>query len=133
MSVLFAKYVHIVAIAVAFALFFLRGIWVLRSYPDSQERWARAIPNIAYVVAAISAGAMLVLSPVGGWPGDWLTVKLVLTAIFALLATYLFHVARAMVIKVLVWLLALVVFLFVTTIAVLRNPMGILSVLGIGL
>lgn len=129
MSVLLVKYVHIIAIAVAFALFSLRGIWILRSYPDSQERWARAIPTIAYVVVAISAGAMLVMSPLKGWPGDWLTIKLVLTAVFALLATYLFHIARATVIKVLVWLVALVVFLFVTTIAVLHDPMGILSVL----
>jgi len=129
MSVLFIKYVHIFAIAVAFALFFLRGIWELRSYPDSQERWVRAIPNIAYIIVAISAGLMLVMSPLRGWPGDWLTVKLVLTGIFAVLAMYLFRVVQATIVKILVWLLALVVFLFVTTIAVLRNPMGILSVL----
>ncbi|OGA16994.1 MAG: hypothetical protein A3H32_18650 [Betaproteobacteria bacterium RIFCSPLOWO2_02_FULL_63_19] len=129
MSVFYIKYVHIVAIAVAFALFFVKGIWVLQSYPDSQERWARAVPNIAYAVVAVSAVLMLLESPLKGWPGNWLTVKLVLVAVFAVLSVYLFRVARATIVKMLVWILALGVFLFVTTIAVLRDPIGIFSVL----
>jgi len=72
---------------------------------------------------------MLLDSPLKGWPGNWLTVKLVLVAVFAVLSVYLFRVARATIVKMLVWILALGVFLFVTTIAVLRDPIGIFSVL----
>lgn len=128
MSSLFLKYLHIVAVAAAFALFFVRGLWVMQSYPDPQERWVRVLPHAVDGVVVLSAVAMLVMSP-KGWPGDWLTVKLVLIAVYVVLALYLFRAARALATKFLAWLLGLLAFLFVTTIAVLHHPLGILSVL----
>ena len=129
MNFLVLKYLHIVAIAASFALFFVRGMWVLRSYPESQETWVRVLPHIVDAVLVLSAGALLATGPGKGWPGDWLTVKLVLIAVYVMLSLFLFNGARTLVIKILVWSLALLVFLLVTTIAVLHDPLGIFSVL----
>ena len=129
MSFLLLKYVHIISVAASFALFFVRGLWVMRAYPESQEPWARMLPHLVDASLVVSAIGILILSPQKGWPGDWLTVKLVLIVLYVAMAQYLFHVARAFVIKALVWILALLVLLFVTTIAVLHDPRGILSVL----
>lgn len=128
MSFLFLKYLHLVTVAASFALFFVRGIWVLRSYPDSQERWVRVLPHVVDAVLALSAVAMLAVSPIKGWPGDWLTVKLALIVVYVALSLYLFSGTRALATRIVVWLLALLVFLLVTTIAVMRNPLGIFSV-----
>lgn len=129
MSFLFLKYVHIVCVAASFALFFVRGLWIIRSYPRSEEAWARILPHAVDTALLISALWLLYLWPQKGWPGDWLTVKLVLIAVYVALAYYVFHVARGLVIRMAVWVLALLVFLFVTTVAVLQNPRGILVVL----
>ena len=129
MSFLLIKYVHITSVAASFALFFVRGFWVMRSYPQPQEPWVRILPHLVDGLLVASAIGVFILSPQKGWPGDWLTVKLALIVLYVGMAQYLFHVARAIVIKALVWLLALLVFLFVTTIAVLHDPRGILSVL----
>lgn len=129
MNLLFLKYLHIVSVAASFALFFVRGLWVMQSYPDSQEKWVRVLPHVVDAVLVLSAVAMLATSPLNGWPGDWLTVKLALIVVYAMLALYLFRGARALTTKILVWLLALLVLLFITAIAVLHNPLGILSVL----
>lgn len=128
MSFLFFKYLHIVSVAAAFALFFVRGLWAMQSYPDSQESWVRVLPHGVDAAIVLSAIALLAMSP-NGWPGDWLAVKLALIVIYVVLALYLFRVARALATKLLAWLLGLLVFLFITTIAVLHHPLGILSVL----
>ena len=129
MDLLFLKYLHIVSVAASFALFFVRGLWVMRSYPDSQEKWIRTLPHVVDGLLVLSAVAMLAMSPLKGWPGDWLTVKLALIVIYVALRLYLVRGARTLTTKMLVWLLALLVFLFITTVAVLRNPLGILFVL----
>lgn len=128
MNLLFFKYLHIVSVAAGFALFFVRGLWMMQSYPDSQEKWVRVLPHAVDAVIVLSAIVMLAMSPTG-WPGDWLTVKLALIVVYVVLALYLFRGARALATKFLAWLLGLLVFLFITTIAVLNDPLGILSVL----
>jgi uncharacterized membrane protein SirB2 len=129
MTLLFLKYLHIVSVAASFALLFVRGLWVMQSYPDPQEKWVRVLPHVVDAVLVLSAVAMLAMSPLTGWPGDWLTVKVALVAVYAMLLLYLFRAARGLADRLLAWLLALLVLLFITTIAVLHNPLGILSVL----
>lgn len=129
MILLFLKYLHIVSVAAGFALLFVRGLWVMQSFPEPQEKWVRVLPHAVDAVLVLSGIVLLAMSPLSGWPGDWLTVKLALVIGYAMLALYLFRGARAMVIKILAWLLTLLILLFIATIAVLRNPLGILSVL----
>jgi uncharacterized membrane protein SirB2 len=129
MTLIFLKYLHIVSVAASFALFFMRGLWMMQSYPDSQEKWVRVLPHGVDAVLVLSAVATLATSPLSGWPGDWLTVKLALLIVYASLSLYVFRGARAPATRILAWLLALFVFLLVTTIAVLRHPLGIFSVL----
>lgn len=129
MTLIFLKYLHIVSVAASFSLFFMRGLWMMQSYPDSQEKWVRLLPHGVDTVLVLSAMAMLAMSPLNGWPGDWLTVKLALLVAYVSLSLYVFRGARALAARILAWLLALFVFLLVTTIAVLRNPLGIFSVL----
>ena len=129
MNYLFLKYIHLVSVAASFALFFVRGLWIIRSYPRSEEAWARILPHVVDTVLVLSAVWLLFSSPQKGWPGDWLTIKLLLIAVYVALALYVFHVARGLVTRMLLWVMALLVFLFATTVAVLHDPRGILVVL----
>jgi len=124
---LVVKYVHIVAVSVTFALFFVRGLWVLRSYPSPQEAWVRYLPHLVDTVLVVSALVFLWDARNLGWPGQWFTVKLALIAVYAILAIAVLKFARRLGIKVITWIAALLVFLFVTTIAVLHHPLGIIS------
>ena len=129
MNILLLKYVHIVSVAVSFGLFFVRGLWLMRSYPEPQEQWVRVLPYVVDTALVVSALVVMMMSPQKGWPGDWLSVKLVLVVIYAALVLYLFRWARGRAPKVVVWIVALIVFLFVTTISVVRDPLVILSLL----
>ena len=129
MSILFLKYVHIVAVAVSFALFFVRGLWVMRSYPPPQEAWVRHLPHL--VDAVLVASALMVLGGklTHGWPGDWFSTKLVCIAAYAILAFVVLKFSRSLGLRILAWVGAMAIFLFVTTVAVLHHPLGIFSLL----
>lgn len=129
MNAIFLKYIHIVAVAVSFALFFVRGLWVMRSYPSPQESWVRYLPHVVDAVLVGSALALLYESRNHGWPGDWMAVKLALIAVYVALVLVVLIFAKSLALKVMTWLVALLVFLFVTTVAVLRHPLGIFSLL----
>jgi uncharacterized membrane protein SirB2 len=126
---LVVKYIHIVSVTVTFALFFVRGLWVLRTYPSPQEQWVRFLPYVVDAVLVASALVFLWGARHLGWPGQWFTVKLALIAVYAVLAIVVLKFARGFGVKVLTWIAALLIFLFVTTIAVLHHPLGILSLL----
>lgn len=128
MNFFFFKYLHIICVAGAFALFFVRGLWVMQSYPEPQEKWARVLPHAVDGILLLSGVAVLAMLP-PGWPGNWLTIKLGLVVVYAALSLYLFRGARGLVTKIATWLLGVLLFLFITTIAVLHHPYGILSVL----
>jgi uncharacterized membrane protein SirB2 len=121
------KYVHIVAVAASFALFFLRGLWVLGAYPPTQDKWARALPHAVDTLLLLSALGMLAMTQDHGWPA-WLTVKLGLLVGYVLLGLYTLHSARTVRQKLVGLVLALLVYLFITTVAVMHHPLGIFAV-----
>ena len=125
MSYLLFKYIHIVCAAASFALFFIRGIWAVRAYPSVQEPWARALPHVIDGLLVFSAVAMFYMSFPTAWGGDWMIVKLVLICVYVVLATYVLRFAKGKIVRISAWVAALLLFLYVTSIAVLHNPAGI--------
>jgi uncharacterized membrane protein SirB2 len=124
---LFLKYLHIVCVASSFALFFMRGIWAVRSYPPAQERWVRTLPHAVDGVLVLTALGMLALSFTTAWSGDWMAAKLGYVVVYAGLAAYTLHLARARVARVVAWLAALLLYLHITAVAVLHSPAGIFN------
>lgn len=127
MNFLLLKYIHILCVAVSFALFFIRGLWVMQSYPPAQERWVRILPHVVDGLLILSALGMLYMAPATSGYKDWMTIKLLLVGVYVFLVVFVVRLAKARWQRFAAWLLALLVFLFVTSIAVLRNPMGIVS------
>ena len=129
MSYLLLKYTHIVCAAASFALFFIRGIWAIRAYPSVQEPWAKALPHVIDGVLLLSALSMLYVSFPTAWGGSWMTVKLALIVVYAGIATYVLRFAKSRAVRAMLWCAALILYLYVTSIAVLHNPAGIFLIL----
>ncbi len=122
------KYLHILCVAASFSLLFLRGLWLFRAFPAAQETWVRMLPHAVDGLLVLTALAMMSLGNGKAWP-DWLWAKLAYIVVYAILSTLAFRVASKRWQKGLVWISAMLTFLFITTVAVLQNPLGILSVL----
>lgn len=123
------KSLHLVTVAASFALFFIRGIWVLRAYPRPDEEWVRALPYAIDTLLIVSGVSLVAWVWQNAWPGEWLTWKLVFVVVYAVLVVIVLHVAKQRWQKTLAWLAGMLVFLFITTIAVLHQKFGIFSLL----
>ncbi len=128
-SYLLLKYVHIVCAAASFALFFIRGIWAIRAYPSVQEPWAKALPHVIDGLLIISALAMFYVSFPTAWGGTWMIVKFALIAVYVVLAVYVLRIAKGKIVRIAIWIAALVLFLYITSVAVLHNPAGLFLLL----
>lgn len=122
------KYLHIVCVAASFSLLFVRGLWLLRAFPAAQETWVRILPHAVDGVMVLTAFAMLGLGSGKAWP-DWLWAKFGYILAYAVLSVLVFRVAGKRWQRAIAWLGALLMFLFITTVAVLQSPLGILSII----
>jgi uncharacterized membrane protein SirB2 len=118
------KYLHILCVAASFALFFVRGLWVMRTYPPAPEAWIRITPHVVDTLLVLGAVAMLTTAP--RFEG-YMPVKLGLLVPYVGLALLVFRAATPRWAKVTAWILGLLLFLYITTVAVLQHPTGVFS------
>lgn len=128
MSYLFLKNLHIFCVAASFALFFVRGLWVIRAYPPAPEPWIKALPHVVDGLLLLSAAGMVFTAQRFDW-SSWMQVKLSLIVVYLVVAVLVFRSGSARAIKALGWIGGLLLFLFITTVAVLRQPSGVFSLL----
>jgi len=63
--------VHVTCVAVSYALFVVRGVWMIRESPLLRRRWVKVVPHIVDIVLLASAiaprQAIVVVARRGGW------------------------------------------------------------------
>ena len=128
MSYIFLKYIHIFCVAASFALFFMRGLWMVRGYPEPQEGWVRALPRITDGVLLLTALGLIAVAPGWGW-STWINVKFLMIAVYVVLALVVFRDGGLRWVKGVLWGFALLLFLQITSVAVLKMPGGVFSLL----
>jgi uncharacterized membrane protein SirB2 len=126
MNYLFLKYLHIFCVAASFALFFVRGLWIVKVYPSAQEPWIRVLPHVIDGLLLLSAAGMVATAQRFDWT-PWMQVKLGLVVVYIALAVLVFRAGTQRLYKTLAWAGGLLLFLYVTSIAVLQHPRGIFS------
>jgi uncharacterized membrane protein SirB2 len=117
------KHTHLTALVLSFLLFFIRGYLMMRESPAGRHRAFLIAPhiiNLLLIASGISLAVFLHLSP-GSQP--WLAVKLVALVIYIVLGVLTFKHPTPNVRKIL-WLLALIVFAFIVSVAESKNPLG---------
>ncbi len=117
------KVIHVTTAVVSYALFFVRGIWMINGSPRLNERWARIVPHVNDTLLLAAAIWMTIV--IHQYPGThaWLTAKL---------AALLFYIGLGMVAlkhgktrrtRIAAWLAAQAVFFYIVAVAVTRNPL----------
>jgi uncharacterized membrane protein SirB2 len=116
------KYVHVTAVAASFALFFLRGAWMMLDSPRLGARWVRIVPH-ANDTVLLAAGVWLALA-LGEAPGasPWLTAKLAALLAYIVLGLLALRPGRSKRVRVAAWLAALAVFGYMVAVATTRSP-----------
>ncbi len=117
------KLIHISAVAVSFALFFLRGLWLLRASPVMQQRWVMIAPHSVDTILLASAIALAWQLGVTPSNSPWLTAKIVALLVYIGLGMLAFRFARTTAQRLSAWLGALLVFGYIVAAAITHDPL----------
>jgi uncharacterized membrane protein SirB2 len=115
------KSIHITCVMLSFSLFFLRGVWMLRDSPTLRLRWVRIVPHT--VDSVLLASAIMLAWQLGYSPltHSWLAAKIVALLLYIAIGTYALKRGKTKRIRLIAWLAAQAVFLYIVSVAVTHN------------
>lgn len=123
MSYIAVKQVHVAAVAISFALFFIRGIWMIRDSPLLQRRWVRILPHVndtVLLLAGLTAAFMIHQYP---FIDGWLSAKVAGLAAYIILGTLGLKRAPTKPARMGFWVAALGAFGYIVAVALTKNPL----------
>lgn len=115
------KHIHITAVVLSYALFFLRGVWSLRASHIMRQRWVRIVPHVVDTVllgSAITLAWQMNLSPLHA---PWLLAKIIALVAYIGLGFVALDFARTYRNRLLFWLLAQGVFFYIMAVAITKD------------
>jgi len=121
-SYVLLKYVHVTAVIASFALFFLRGLWMMAAPGKLAARWVRVVPHVIDTVLLVSAIALAATTAQYPFVQPWLTAKVLALLAYILLGTVAIRRGRTRRVRIVAWILALVVFGYIVVVAHTRDP-----------
>lgn len=126
------RLVHIWSVIASGTIFFLRGLALLAGAETAPGRIAMSMPVklTSYTVdTVLLTAALMLMTVVQQYPfiDHWLTVKVVLLAVYVGLGVAAFRFARTRAERAGLWAAALAVFLFIVSVARAHDPAGIFA------
>lgn len=118
------KHLHMTLVAISGLFFMVRGGWLLQGNAILQAKWVRISPHVIDTFLLLSGIAMLVVSQ--AFP-PFVHVKLLLLLVYIGLGVMAFRKAKSGIQKAGFLLAAMLVFLFMVSIAITKQPLGILA------
>lgn len=123
MDYLDLKHFHIGCAIASVTLFFLRGIWMMSDPEMLDKRWVRTLPHVVDTLLLASALTMVFWSGQYPFQQNWLTAKVVALIIYIALGTVALKRGRNKVIRVCAWVIALLVFTYIVSVAVTKHAL----------
>ncbi|MEQ9150544.1 MAG: SirB2 family protein [Parvibaculaceae bacterium] len=126
------RLVHIWSVIASGTIFFLRGLALLAGQGKAPGRIAMSMPVklTSYTVdTVLLTAALMLMTVVQQYPfiDPWLTVKVVLLAVYVGLGVAAFRFARTRAERAGLWAAALLVFLFIVSVARAHDALGIFA------
>jgi len=117
------KAIHIATVAISYALFFVRGIWMLTGSPLLERRWVRVVPHVNDTVLLAAAIWMTII--LQQYPGThgWLTAKVAGLFAYIGLGMAALRYGRTRGVRLAAWIAAQLVFAYIVAVALAHDPL----------
>ncbi|MDX8411041.1 MAG: SirB2 family protein [Mariprofundaceae bacterium] len=117
------KDIHLACAALTITLFIIRGVWMLRESSLAGQRWPRFVAPVIDTTLLLTGIAMMLR--IEQYPGDdaWLTAKLSAVLVYVGFGIVGLNRGRTKGVRASCWVMALLVFGYVVSVASTRQPM----------
>ena len=123
----FVKYLHVASVVLSLIGFFLRGVLMIRASPLLNARWIRVLPHINDTILLIAALSLAVMSEQYPFVAGWVTAKVLGVIAYIILGSLALRAGSTRRMRIVCWLAALAVFGWIVSVALTRQPMGLLA------
>lgn len=116
---------HVICVGMSGGLFALRGLLALAGAPAANHQ---ALRCLSYTIdSCLLTAALVLMSIVHQYPfvQSWLTVKLLLLVVYIVLGSYALRRARNRALRLATFMTALLVFMFIISVAYWHDPAGV--------
>jgi len=123
MELVWLKTVHVATAAVSYALFFVRGIWMINGSPRLGARWVRIVPHGNDTLLLAAAIWMTIL--IDEYPGThaWLSAKVAGLLVYIGLGTMALKRGKTRGARIAAWIAAQAVFAYIVAVALTHRPL----------
>jgi uncharacterized membrane protein SirB2 len=118
------KTIHVTFVALSFAGFFIRGIWMLRDSALLQQRWVKISPQVVDTVMLVSAVMLAVQLHFSPMAQPWLMAKIIALLVYIGVGLVALRFGRSKRTRLVAWLLGLVIFCYIGSVAVSKSALG---------
>jgi len=122
------KHSHLLIISIAFIVFFVRGILMMRNSPTASHKVFKVLPHILYTLLLVTGIWLAVILHFSPMQQPWLLAKIIALVIYVVLGVLTFKHPNLATRKIL-WLLNLTVFAYIVSVAISKNPLGFFAAL----
>lgn len=124
------KLVHVSSVALSLSLFCVRGVWMLAGSEMLQRRWVRVVPHVVDTLLLLSGVSLAWLIRQYPPESHWLDAKLVGLVLYIVLGTVALKRGPTLALRTTAWIAALLVFGYIVSVAVTKNPTGYFALAG---
>lgn len=117
-----ARTIHVTTVVISISLFVLRGLWMIAGSALLRRRWVRVVPHVNDTLLLASAIALAVITYQYPLRHDWLTAKVIGLFVYIGLGMVALRRGRTKGTRITAWVLAMLVFAYIVTVALTRNP-----------
>lgn len=123
------KHFHMTCVALSLSGFVLRGVWMFTGHRLLNHRLTRILPHV--VDTGLLASAIALTVTISQYPlqAPWLTAKVAGLLVYILLGTLAIKRGRTMLVRGAAFAGAVLVFSWIVSVALSRNPAGWLAMI----
>jgi uncharacterized membrane protein SirB2 len=123
------KYVHVVSVILSLTGFFLRGVLMMRDSPLLGARWVKVLPHVNDTLLLVAALSLAAMSGQYPFVVGWVTAKVLGVIAYIILGTLALRDASTRQMRIVCWLASMAVFGWIVSVALTRQPLGLLTLL----
>ncbi|HSO07077.1 MAG TPA: SirB2 family protein, partial [Pelomicrobium sp.] len=114
------KHLHVATVAISYALFVVRGVWMMRGSPMLQRKWVRVLPHVNDTVLLLAGVSLAVMISQYPFAAGWLTAKVLALIVYIGLGMVAIRRGRTRGVRIAAWIAGQLVFAYIVLVAVTK-------------